>query len=336
MALALRPPGRLPRNVWERPARTAALAGTLYFALSAGWILGSTRIAADIAPSLPALEHAELWKGGLFALATALFFGLVLYVLLRRLTAASSAVANAQRALVQAERRALGGMLASAFAHDCNNLLTLLRAQVSELGEARVEGSHDEADALQRDASATLEQVSETLRRFVRSGQRGAIEPLRPTDVVADVTAVLRLTLPYLQERGCRLEFHTSARRIGAEADAGLLRQAVVNLILNAADVAKWIGVRVGAVTGGVWVEVEDDGPGIPERERERVFESFYTTKRGGAGLGLASVRFAAEAHGGSVEIGESARGGARIRMLLPVSPPPDAPARKLDDEPAG
>jgi signal transduction histidine kinase len=322
----------LRRRAWERPGRTAFGAALLYAALAAAWITGSTRVAATVSPSLPALEHAELWKGALFAVASGLFFGLVLYALLRRLRSANEDAASAQHALVRAERRALVGMMASAFAHDCNNLLTLLGAQIGELAEARIEGSEAEAEALHGDASATLQQLAGLMRRFSHAGRRGAIEALRPTDLVAEVSSVVRITLPYLHMRGRRLEYAPAARRIGLEADPGLVNQALVNLVLNAADVARRMVVRVGAEAGAAWVEVEDDGPGIPAEERVRVFESFYTTKPGGAGLGLASVRFAADAHGGKVEIHDGALGGARIRLVLPVSPPEHAPARRLDD----
>lgn len=321
------------RSWWERPGQTAFLAGLCYCVLAAAWITGTTYLAASVAADLPALAHAELWKGALFALATSLFFGVVFYALLRQIAGANGDLVEAQQALVRAERRALAGMLASSFAHDCNNLLTLLRAQVGELAEARSEGSEMEAEALGRDAVATLEQIADALRRFGRAGQRGAMEPVRPTDLVADVTQAVRSTLPYLHVRGRRLELVLDARRIGLEADPGLVQQAVLNLVLNAADVARRLTVRVGAEPGWAWVDVEDDGPGVPPDDLERVFDSFYTTKQAGAGLGLASVRFAAQVHGGRVEIGESKLGGARFRLVLPVSPPADAPIRGLDDD---
>ncbi|HJL30038.1 MAG TPA: HAMP domain-containing sensor histidine kinase, partial [Polyangiaceae bacterium LLY-WYZ-15_(1-7)] len=83
------------------------------------------------------------------------------------------------------------------------------------------------------------------------------------------------------------------------------------------------IGVRVeDAPRGAVRVVVEDAGPGVPPAERDKIFARFYTTDREGegTGLGLAIVRAVAEAHGGRVEVGESARGGARFVMTLPIA----------------
>jgi len=84
------------------------------------------------------------------------------------------------------------------------------------------------------------------------------------------------------------------------------------------------IGVRSIGVRG-IGLSVEDSGPGIPEGERERVFERFYrldksrSSDEGGRGLGLAIVGEIVKAHGGSVSLGASALGGAAFTVLLPA-----------------
>jgi signal transduction histidine kinase len=112
-------------------------------------------------------------------------------------------------------------------------------------------------------------------------------------------------------------------------ADPDRLAQALRNLIGNAIDhtVAGRGLVRmlVETVPGGrVRFVVEDDGPGIPTAQRERIFDRFYRTDAardrgsGGTGLGLAIVRAIADAHGGDIAAGRSPEGGARIEMELP------------------
>ncbi len=112
--------------------------------------------------------------------------------------------------------------------------------------------------------------------------------------------------------------------------DAFLLRELLVNLIGNAVEYTPAGGhvtVRTGkADDGGAFLEVEDDGPGIPVAERERVLERFYRlpgTAGTGSGLGLAIVREIGLAHGARVEIVDGQGGqGCRVRLILPAAAP--------------
>ncbi|MFC5462431.1 ATP-binding protein [Massilia niabensis] len=117
-------------------------------------------------------------------------------------------------------------------------------------------------------------------------------------------------------------------------ADPRKLGRALSNLLRNAQKYAAGT-IHVTARRDGarVTIAVEDDGPGIPEEERERVFEPFYRLDRsrdratGGFGLGLSIVRKAVQLHGGSVHVERSALGGARFVVSLPTSPLPAARA---------
>jgi two-component system sensor histidine kinase TctE len=111
--------------------------------------------------------------------------------------------------------------------------------------------------------------------------------------------------------------------------DAFLLREVLANLIGNAVDYTPSAGrvtVKTGQAADGPFLEVEDDGPGIPASERERVLERFYRlpgTSGTGSGLGLAIVREIALAHGARVEMGESHSGrGCSVRLIFPDPAP--------------
>lgn len=114
------------------------------------------------------------------------------------------------------------------------------------------------------------------------------------------------------------------ARARGAER---LLARAVRNLVDNAVRHAGGaVALSTGSAGGRAWLRVEDDGPGIPEEERERVFERFTrldearSRDAGGSGLGLAIVREIVRSHGGEVRLAASPRGGARFTVLLPAA----------------
>jgi len=105
-------------------------------------------------------------------------------------------------------------------------------------------------------------------------------------------------------------------------ADPELLRQALLNLLLNAIQAAGE-GGRVDVVArleeAGPVVAVEDDGPGVPPEDRERIFDPFFTTRENGTGLGLAIVARIMEAHGGYVTVGTSPAGGAAFALRFPA-----------------
>jgi signal transduction histidine kinase len=114
---------------------------------------------------------------------------------------------------------------------------------------------------------------------------------------------------------------------VPVDANANQLKQIFVNLIANAKEVLKHNGggtivVEVGRDGDVAWAEVRDDGPGIPEEMRARVFEPFFTTRRddGGTGLGLSVSLGIAQAHGGSLLVGTAPEGGAAFRLRLPIT----------------
>jgi signal transduction histidine kinase len=140
-------------------------------------------------------------------------------------------------------------------------------------------------------------------------------------DVVLEEATRLRATTGVRIDTG-----EVSAGRV--VGDASQLRRLVRNLLDNATRHARST-VRLGLATtdeGTVGLTVEDDGPGIPPEQRQRVFERFVrldearAREAGGSGLGLAIVAEVAETHGGAVTAGDSSLGGARFEVRLPAT----------------
>jgi two-component system osmolarity sensor histidine kinase EnvZ len=103
------------------------------------------------------------------------------------------------------------------------------------------------------------------------------------------------------------------------------LKRCITNLIDNALKHGKHVAVTVRREGRAIAILVDDDGPGIPEALREEAFRPFHrldegrNLQTGGSGLGLAIARDIARAHGGELTLGESAQGGLRAALRLPV-----------------
>jgi signal transduction histidine kinase len=111
---------------------------------------------------------------------------------------------------------------------------------------------------------------------------------------------------------------------LSIRADREELRRALANLVRNARQAAgeaevvvAWRGTGRGAV-----IEVRDGGPGVPEKDRERIFLHFVTHRAGGTGLGLAIARLVVERHGGELTVDDAPEGGARFTLVLPAGGP--------------
>ena len=110
--------------------------------------------------------------------------------------------------------------------------------------------------------------------------------------------------------------------------DADALRQVVVNLLDNAVKYGprgQSVSVRLENEGGQLFLSVEDEGPGVPARDRERIFERFVrldrdrASERAGAGIGLAVARELVRQHGGTIRAEGGARGGARFVVRIPA-----------------
>ena len=144
-----------------------------------------------------------------------------------------------------------------------------------------------------------------------------------------DLDALLRDCADGLHPRPQRLRCELEAGLGDIDGDRRLLARAVGNLLRNAQKyAASDVLLAARRDDGVVEIAVEDDGPGIPEQERERIFDPFYRLDRsrdratGGFGLGLSIARKAVALHGGSLHVERSTLGGARFVVRVPLTSP--------------
>jgi signal transduction histidine kinase len=143
----------------------------------------------------------------------------------------------------------------------------------------------------------------------------------RPPDLHAqehELVAVVRQVLDgerdAAEQRGVALELDAEPAEILAEFDATKVHQLVANLVRNACEAVTTggrVGISVRVDDARCVIRVVDDGPGIPEDVRPRIYEPFFSTKDGGAGLGMSIVHSLVTAHGGSIDLATGPRGTA-------------------------
>jgi signal transduction histidine kinase len=145
----------------------------------------------------------------------------------------------------------------------------------------------------------------------------------RPVRVADLLDRAVLLAREELEAKRLRIERRAAAALPAVLADPDLLSQVLIGLLANAAEAVPpggAIALEACAADGTVQLTVADSGPGIAPELRTRVFEPFFTTRPRGTGLGLAIARQIVEAHGGRIEAGAAASGGARFVITLPVA----------------
>ena len=230
---------------------------------------------------------------------------------------------NAQEGLIRSERMAALGQLSATLAHEIRNPLATIFSAISQIRK------HSKAD----DVSATLLDIAEEeairLNRMVSDlleyarPRKPCFEERHPLELAREVIAGVsgREDLP----DGVRLEVDPASDDPIAAVDPVRVERAIEHLVSNALQSLGNGGGRVvarvvdhrGSPDGGVIVEVEDDGEGIPDDVVDRVCDPFFSTKPTGTGLGLPTVRRIAEDHGGCIDISSEEGRGTRVRLFI-------------------
>ena len=230
-------------------------------------------------------------------------------------------LAALQRQIQVKESLAALGELSAGIAHEFKNALATISGYAQMILS---ESQGDIAENSQRILDQTRA-IAHVVTEFLKFA--------RPMDLVNEEVAMRPLVERIIEEVHDaipRVEISTAGEFERLSGDEALLRQALLNLVRNAAEAVggRESGGRVivrGSVeaTGGhaaQRISVSDNGPGIPASDLSKIFVPFYTTKANGTGLGLAIVQKIVVQHGGSVEARNQAEGGAEVIVWLPLS----------------
>ncbi|HEU4952450.1 MAG TPA: ATP-binding protein [Holophagaceae bacterium] len=226
--------------------------------------------------------------------------------------------------LASAEKRAAWQEVARRMAHEVKNPLTPIQLTAQRLLRRAREERLD-PETVRSGAETILGEVA-SLARLVDSFSRFAKLPapnFGPCDAGDLVRQVASLYGPNHPRVAWRMDIPEGP--FPAAWDADLVKGALINLVDNAlgalegrAEDGGTVGLRLERRNGDYALIVEDDGPGVPEEARGRLFEPYFSTKRKGTGLGLAIVRRTAEDHGGEV-LYEPLEPGSRFILRLPA-----------------
>lgn len=200
--------------------------------------------------------------------------------------------------------------MVGAIAHDLRTPLTRLRFRIEGLPEDQRAKYASDLDQMEEMITATLTFV----RDATKAGERTPLELSSLVESLCDEMA----------ETGAKTEVEPGEKVI-LEGDPMALRRLIANLLENAVKFGGRARARVFQDAGNAVVEIDDDGPGIPEKDAEKVFDPFYrrepsrSRQTGGIGLGLAIVRSIARGHGGDVSLINRVGGGLTARVQLPL-----------------
>ena len=218
-----------------------------------------------------------------------------------RLSASLVDLENAKERLLQEEKLAAVGRLASGVAHEIRNPVSTIVSALSTARGSRLAASErEEMFEIAAKESGRLERLTTDFLAYARprSPQMTLVSLDDTLGYVADVCR------PHANARGVSIHAHSSDGLM-AEIDASYVQQALVNLVMNAVEASPpegQVDLRAGAnIDGSMRIEIENAGSCISPASVARIFEPFFTTKAQGTGLGLAIARNIAHAHGGDL-----------------------------------
>jgi signal transduction histidine kinase len=227
-----------------------------------------------------------------------------------------------QQELLEAERLATIGRMASSISHDLRHSLAAIVANAEFLCESRL--SSDQREELYQEVRVAVNQMTDLIDSLLEFSRTR--ESLRPTygnvkDSVERVAVAIR----------SHPEFHPVRITVSREGnssgwfDPRKLERALYNLLLNSCEAVVPEGGRIhvglNEVQGGVEIRVSDNGRGIPEMIRGQLFEPFISHgKENGTGLGLTVVQKIVQDHGGDVIMEKTSAEGTVFRLLLPLT----------------
>jgi C4-dicarboxylate-specific signal transduction histidine kinase len=236
---------------------------------------------------------------------------------------------QAQRAAIgRASRLALAGELTAAIAHEINQPLGAILSN-ADAGDLMLDSGTDrreELRAILADIRRDDLRAAEVIQRLrdLLGRQKFERNEFDLNEVLNDLESIIRAEA---RRRGVTLEIRRAPEALAIVGDRIQIQQVLINLVLNAMDAVadesearRAVVVSVAKGESGAVLAVRDRGRGIAPEHRTKLFESFFSTKRNGMGLGLSITRTIVEAHGGRIWVESGPEEGTLFQVELPLA----------------
>ncbi|HEU0035808.1 MAG TPA: ATP-binding protein [Kofleriaceae bacterium] len=231
--------------------------------------------------------------------------------------------------LVARERRILGDRLtamqtlSAGLAHEVRNPLNAAKLQLELLERRLIRQGADDPRLIEpcELAQKEIERLTELLNDFLAFARPPELHT-QEQDIAALLRQVVDLERIDAERRGADLAL-ASPDKLLAHVDPSKIKQLVLNLVRNAIEAVPrggHVAVELAGDHDEMHIRVSDDGPGIPETVRPRIYEPFFSTKEGGTGLGMSIVHSLVALHGGTIDFVTSPR-GTQFEVTLPRRP---------------
>ena len=235
----------------------------------------------------------------------------------RKLQAHAEQIIMVEEQLRRAEKLSTLGEMAAVLAHEIRNPLGSIRGTAEILRDDYRPGD-PKHEFIEIQIKET-ERLNHVVEDFLRLARPQAPE-MRRCSLGEELETIVTLTANDARQRGVSLIFTPPATRLDVTGDGEKLRQAFLNIVLNALQATPGGGsVTIAAqqTNGSCEVSFRDTGPGIPAEIQARIWEPFFTTKPDGTGLGLAVTRKIIEAHGGTLTVTSAEGEGTTVLVRL-------------------
>ncbi len=237
-------------------------------------------------------------------------------------------VRQLEEQLLHADRLVILGELTAGIAHEINQPLTAIAAY-ADAGRHLVQrssgGNPDNFYVICEKIAEQSRRAAEVVQRLRKLVQTGSVSKARH-----DINKIIRNTILLfdyeIKKRILKLEYFPAAGIDILYVDDIQIQQILINLVKNGLDAINAIGQKEGRITihvkkigKVVAIAVQDNGSGVAQADRRHLFESFFTTKPKGVGLGLSICKNIAAAHGGNLRYESPVEGGSRFTLTLPL-----------------